>query len=130
MHGSRIAMGDVIEYVVDDVLADALLARALQVDDRRAASELRRVLPVVGLELVGLDRDRQLGDVVVGAQTTQAIESRCSSAGTQSGSSSAVVGLPSAISGFAGGEATASASVPGVAAEAEAPAAMRSLSMP
>jgi hypothetical protein len=45
-------MGDVIKHVVDDVLADALLAAALQVDDRRSPGELRRVLAVVLLELV------------------------------------------------------------------------------
>jgi anti-sigma-K factor RskA len=62
-------VGDVVEHVVDDVLADPLLVGALEVDDRRAARELRRVLAVVVLELVGLDLDRQPGDVVVGAQS-------------------------------------------------------------
>jgi hypothetical protein len=62
-------MGDVVQDVVDDVLPDALLAAALQVDDRRATRELRRVLAVIVLELVGLDLDRQLGDVVVSAQS-------------------------------------------------------------
>jgi hypothetical protein len=59
----------VVEHVVDHVLADPLLAGALEVDDRRAARELRRVLAIVVLELVGLDLDRQPGDVVVSAQS-------------------------------------------------------------
>ena len=33
--------GDVVERVVDDVLADSLVPAALQVDDRREAVELR-----------------------------------------------------------------------------------------
>src|SRR5690349_21123355 len=74
MHRSGVAMGDVVEDVVDDVLADALLAAAPDVDDGRAARELRRVLAVVGLELVAIDRDRKIGDRVVCAHAKEAIE--------------------------------------------------------
>ena len=49
---AQVAVRDVVEHLVDDVLAHALVAVALEVDDRRAAGELRRVLAVVRLELV------------------------------------------------------------------------------
>ena len=67
-------MGDVVEDVVDDVLADALLPHAPQPDHRRAARELGRVLAVVALELVRLDLDRQLGDLLERAHGSKAID--------------------------------------------------------
>jgi hypothetical protein len=51
----------VIEVVIGDVLADPLLAAALQVHDRRGAGEVA-VCVVVVLELVALDLDRQCGE--------------------------------------------------------------------
>src|SRR2546429_4316538 len=59
-------MGDVVEDVVDHVLADALLAAAAQVDDGRGAGELAEGAVAV-LELVALDLDRKVGDQVEGA---------------------------------------------------------------
>ena len=61
-----IAMGDVVEHVVGDVLADALLAVAAKVNHRRRPGELAE-FPVVAGELVCLDRDRHGGEAVVGS---------------------------------------------------------------
>ena len=60
----RVAMGDVIEGGVDDVLADPLLTLAVQVDDRRRAREVAE-LAVVGGQLIALDPQRQFGEPVV-----------------------------------------------------------------
>ena len=51
--------------VVDDVLADPLLAGALQVHDRRGTLELGRDGPAAALEAVALDREREIGEGVV-----------------------------------------------------------------
>ena len=63
---ARVLQGDVVERVVDDVLADALLAAALQVDHGGQPREARapRLEP---LELVGVDPQRQVGDLLVAA---------------------------------------------------------------
>ena len=58
-HRAGVAVGDVVEGRVDDVLADALLPAAMQMDDGRGAGEVA-VLAVVPAELVALDLDRQL----------------------------------------------------------------------
>jgi hypothetical protein len=58
----------VIERVVGDVLADALLATAPDADRRRGAGEVRRGLELLALELVTLDLDRQAGELVERAQ--------------------------------------------------------------
>ena len=61
-------LGDlVVDGVVDDVLAEALLAGAVQVDDRRLALEVAGDVLHEPLELVALDGDGQVGDEVVGA---------------------------------------------------------------
>ena len=44
-----------VERVVDDVLADAVLARAAQVDDGAQAGEVARDVPLEPLELVRID---------------------------------------------------------------------------
>ena len=59
----RVPLRDVVELVVDDVLADSLLTAAAQVDDRRRAREVA-VPAVAVLELVGLDADRELRKAV------------------------------------------------------------------
>jgi hypothetical protein len=58
----------VVERVVADVLADALLAAALEPDRRREACEVGRGLELLALELVTLDLERQIGEVVESAQ--------------------------------------------------------------
>jgi hypothetical protein len=58
----------VVERVVGDVLADALLAAADDPDRRRDARELGRGLELMLLELVPLDFERQIGDLVERAQ--------------------------------------------------------------
>jgi hypothetical protein len=58
----------VVERVVGDVLADALLAAAFDPDRRREARELRRRLELLALELIALDFERQVGDAVESAQ--------------------------------------------------------------
>ena len=60
--GSGVAVGDVVEVVVDDVLAAALLAAAVQRDQRRGASEAGVEGAVEIGQLVGVDLDRELGD--------------------------------------------------------------------
>ena len=47
--------GEVVEGVVDDVLADPLLAAPVQVDHRRQPLELLGDLVLEPLELVGVD---------------------------------------------------------------------------
>jgi hypothetical protein len=58
----------VVEGVVGDVLADPLLAGALDPDRRRDAREVGRRLELLPLELIALDLERQAGDLVEGAQ--------------------------------------------------------------
>ena len=60
-HRARVLERDVVERVVDDVLADPLVSAALQVDDRGKPVEARG-LELEALELVALDRQRQIGD--------------------------------------------------------------------
>ncbi len=57
----------VLLAVVRDVLADALLAGAVKVDDRRLAEEVRARLQRQQLELVSLDGEREVADCVVQA---------------------------------------------------------------
>jgi hypothetical protein len=58
----------VVERVVADVLADALLAAALEPDRRREACEVGRGLELLALELVTLDLERQVGEAAERAQ--------------------------------------------------------------
>jgi hypothetical protein len=58
----------VVERVVGDVLADALLAAADDPDRRRDADEVGRRLELVLLELVPLDLERKVGDLLERAQ--------------------------------------------------------------
>jgi hypothetical protein len=58
----------VVERVVGDVLADALLAATLDPDRRGDPGEVRRGLELLPLELVALDLEREVGDLVEGAQ--------------------------------------------------------------
>ncbi len=61
-------LGDlVVDGVVDDVLADALVAGALQVDDRGLALEVARDVLHEPLERVALDAYGQIGDELIGA---------------------------------------------------------------
>ncbi len=80
MDGARIAVGDVVEHVVDDVLADPLLAAAAKMDDRRGAGELA-VGAVAVLELVALDLDRKVGEAVEGGHGPHPSERRCRARG-------------------------------------------------
>jgi hypothetical protein len=64
----RVLQRDVIERVVGDVLADALLAAALDPDRRRDAGEVGRGLELLTLELVTLDLEWQVCDKVERAQ--------------------------------------------------------------
>jgi hypothetical protein len=59
---SRLRLG-----VVDDVLAQALVAGAVQVKDRRAALELLAEAPAEALQLVVLDLEGKVCDALVGA---------------------------------------------------------------
>ena len=58
--------GDVVVAGVRDVLADALVAAALEVDHGRETGEVRRGLHLERLEPVRLDLERQVADAVVG----------------------------------------------------------------
>jgi hypothetical protein len=58
----------VVERVVGDVLADPVLAAALEPDRRREAREVGRCLELLTLELVALDLERQIGDALERAQ--------------------------------------------------------------
>ena len=65
-HRAGVLEGDVIERVVDDVLAQSLLVAALQVDDRGEPVEVSsRRVKLQALELVGVDFERQVLDLVV-----------------------------------------------------------------
>jgi hypothetical protein len=66
-------VGDVVEDVVDDVLPDPFLSRALQPDYRRGACE-GAVLAVVALELIRGDLDRQIGELLEHAHRRKAID--------------------------------------------------------
>jgi hypothetical protein len=58
----------VVERVVGDVLADPLVAAALDPDRRRDARELRRRLELLALELIALDLDGQVRELLERAQ--------------------------------------------------------------
>jgi hypothetical protein len=62
----------VVHGVVDDVLADALLAAAAQPNDRRLAREVRRDVANQAVELVGLDGQGKVREALVGAQRVSA----------------------------------------------------------
>ncbi len=62
----------VVDGVVDDVLADALLAAAAQPDDRGLAREVRRDVADQPVERVGLDDERKVREALVGAQVSSA----------------------------------------------------------
>ena len=64
-HRPGLLLGALEVGVVDDVLADPLLAGALQVHDRRGTLELGRDGPAAALEAVALDREREIGEGVV-----------------------------------------------------------------
>src|SRR5262249_57942124 len=64
--GAGVPEGDVIEGVVDHVLADALLAASQQVDGGRQAVEIAPLgVELAPLELVSLDLQREILDSVV-----------------------------------------------------------------
>ncbi len=63
--GAGVAERDVFERFVDDVLAEPLLACALEVDHRREPFELAG-LEFEALELVAVDLERQVGERVEG----------------------------------------------------------------
>ena len=71
--GAGVLEGDVVERVVDDVLADALVAVALEVDDGGEPVEARR-RELEALELVALDLQGQVGDLVIGAHVRDTTE--------------------------------------------------------
>jgi hypothetical protein len=58
----------VVEGVVGDVLADPVVAAAANPDRRREACELRRDDELFALERVVVDGDREVGELVEGAQ--------------------------------------------------------------
>jgi hypothetical protein len=58
----------VVDGVVGDVLAAALLVGAAQADDRRLAREVRRDVANQTVERVGLDDEREVRETLVGAQ--------------------------------------------------------------
>ena len=63
---SGVLEGDVVERVVDDVLAQPLLVAALQVDDGRQPVEVGPGwVELEALELIGIDLERQVLDLVV-----------------------------------------------------------------
>jgi hypothetical protein len=68
LHGPRVLHSDVVERLVGDVLANALLALTLDPDGRRSAREVGRGLELLALELVALDLERQVGELVERAQ--------------------------------------------------------------
>ena len=58
--------GDVVQRVVDDVLAQPLLVAALQVDDGRQPVEVGAGwVELEALELIGIDLEGQVLDLVV-----------------------------------------------------------------
>ena len=65
--GRRSCWASCASGVVGDVLAEALLAAALQADHRGHALEAGRDGPGEALERVAVDRQRQVGDALVGA---------------------------------------------------------------
>jgi hypothetical protein len=62
----------VVDGVVDDVLALALLAAAAQADDRGLAREVRRDVADQAVEPVGLDDQWKVRETFVGAQRATA----------------------------------------------------------
>jgi hypothetical protein len=62
----------VVDGVVDDVLALALMAAAAQADDRGLAREVRRDVADQPVERVGLDDERQVREAFVGGQLASA----------------------------------------------------------
>ena len=66
-HLARILEGDVVELVVDHVLADAVLAATVEVDQRARADELGAHRLLESRQRIALDLDRQLRDGVPGA---------------------------------------------------------------
>jgi hypothetical protein len=58
----------VVERVIGDVLADALLAAALDPDRRRQAREVGRRLELLAREVVALDLERDVRQPVERAQ--------------------------------------------------------------
>ena len=64
---SRLLQDLLVDGVVDDVLAEALLTSALEVEDRRLALEVAGHGLDQCFELVALDPNRQICDQVVGA---------------------------------------------------------------
>jgi hypothetical protein len=72
---ARVLQRDVVERVVDDVLADALLALAVQVDHGAETGEARS-LELEPLELVGIDLQGQAGDLLVAAHRAMNLAGR------------------------------------------------------
>jgi hypothetical protein len=63
----EILLGALRLRVVDDVLALALVAGAVQVEDRRAALERLAEAPAEALQLIALDLQGKVRDALVGA---------------------------------------------------------------
>ena len=61
----RVAVGDVVQHRIDDVLADSFLPLAVHVDHGRGSRELAELAIMRG-QLVAGDPDRKLGQAVVG----------------------------------------------------------------
>jgi hypothetical protein len=62
----------VVDGVVDDVLAHALVAGAAQADDRGLAREVRRDVADEPVERVRLDDEREVREALVGTQRATA----------------------------------------------------------
>ena len=84
--------GVLVDGVVGDVLADALLARPVEVDERRDAGEGRRDVALQALERVALDAQGQVGEALL----EEAHD--CSSLATSSSRRSSSRPLPTASS--------------------------------
>src|SRR4030095_13196114 len=78
-HGPRVLEGNVVESVIDDVLAHSLVPVALQVDDRREAIEVRTGwVELQALKIVGIDLQGEVLDLVVAGHGRRTLPSgRC-----------------------------------------------------
>src|SRR5208282_502640 len=81
--------------VVGDVLAEALLAGAAQVDDRALALELARDARLQGLERVVVDLQLERGEPLPGAHSPVAPSRRLTSSSRRSSSSASPTALSS-----------------------------------
>jgi len=72
LHGPGLLLDLVVDRVVGDVLAEPLLAAALQADDRGLPREVRRDVADQPVERVGADDEREVREALVGAQAATA----------------------------------------------------------